>query len=278
MRVPFIGLLVITMVGCQSPSAHSTAQPAPTFERRDDLESLYDTLGLDGSFILHDLKTDHWVFVDSSQADSATLPASTYKILGSLIELESGTAVDADFTLPWDGVKRRPEIDRDLSLRDAYTYSAFWYHSEMARRMGAVALKNWLDRIGYGNADTSGGFDQCWVSGGLRITPRQQVQFLERLYRNDLPLSPRTMTIVKDIMVQEDTLGYVLRGKTGWAHGDAWNIGWYVGWVQRADNSGPWFFANRVISNDTTNVHFAAARKGLAKELLTRLGALPPGH
>jgi beta-lactamase class D len=278
MRILCIALPIITLVGCRSPSAHTGTAPAPTFERRDDLKSLYDTLGLDGSFILHDLRSDHWVFVDSAQADSATLPASTYKILGSLIELESGTATDADLTLPWDSVKRRPEIDRALSLRDAYTYSAFWYHSEMARRMGAGALKHWLDTIGYGNADTSGGFDRCWVSGGLRITPRQQVQFLERLYRNELPLSARTVGIVKDIMVQADTLGYVLRGKTGWAQGDAWDLGWYVGWVERTDSAGPWFFANRVICRDTSNVHFAEARKALALTMLGRLGALPPRH
>jgi beta-lactamase class D len=277
MRFLIISLFGASLASCQE--AHTpTVVPSSSAEVRDDLGSLYDSLGLHGSFVLHDLKTDHWVFVDSAQADSATLPASTYKILGSLIELESGMARDADFTLPWDSVQRRPEIDRNLSLRDAYTYSAFWYHSEMARRMGAATLKHWLDTIGYGNADTSGGFDRCWVAGGLRITPRQQVQFLERLYRNELPVSPRTVGIVKDIMVQEDTLGYVLRGKTAWAQGDAWDIGWYVGWVERGDSTGPWFFANRVISRDTTNAHFAAARKGLAMELLTRLGALPPGH
>ncbi len=276
MRIHFF-LLTAGLVGCERSSTPTTVRVS-TAEVRDDLWSLYDSLGLEGSFILHDLRSDQWILVDSTQADSATLPASTYKILGSLIELESDVATDADFTLPWDSVRRRPEIDRDLSLRDAYIYSAFWYHSEMARRMGAAPLKHWLDTIGYGNADTSGGFDRCWVSGGLRISPRQQVHFLERLYRNDLPISARSIGIVKDIMVQEDTLGYVLRGKTGWAQGDAWDLGWYVGWVQRADSTGPWFFANRVISHDTTNVHFATARKGLALRLLQELGAVPSGH
>ncbi|MCB0780854.1 MAG: class D beta-lactamase, partial [Flavobacteriales bacterium] len=178
--------------------------------------------------------------IDSAQADVGTLPASSFKIFSSLYGLESGVVKDADFVIPWDSVDYgRSVINRDLSLRESIVHSAYWYHREVARRAGAATLKHWLDTVGYGNADTTGGFDRTWVAGALRITPREQVHFLERLVRNELPFSQRSMDIVKDITQQEDTLGYRLHGKTGWAMGSEGSIGWFVGWVEKDDGSGP---------------------------------------
>ncbi len=83
----------------------------------------------------------------------------------------------------------------------------------------------------YGNADTSGGIDKFWLTGGLRITPEQQINFLRRLHDNKLPFSQRSMDIVKNIMIAKDTLGCIVRAKTGWGDQDDLNIGWYVGYV-----------------------------------------------
>jgi beta-lactamase class D len=271
--IPFIAT---AFVACSSPPEETVVvvQP-PTHELRDDLRAPYDSARVNGSFILHDRGKDHWIFIDSVQADVATLPASTYKVFSSLIALEDGVVKDADEVRPWDHVRRRPEIDRDLNLRDAMRHSAYWFHRDVARQIGADRLKHWWDTVGYGNADTTAGFDKAWVAGNLRITPRQQVRFLERLYDNDLPFSQRTMDIVKEIMVNEDTLGYTLRGKTGWATPPGQDIGWFIGWVERADSTGPFFFANRVICTDTTNDRFMNARRGTAIQQLRNLRVLP---
>ena len=261
---------------CGDPPRVANVDAPRNRELRDDLRSLYDSAHVSGSFILHDVGRDHWVFIDSAQADVATLPASTFKIFSSLYGLESGVIADADLVIPWDGTDHgRSEIEQDLTLRQSVQRSAYWYHREIARRAGGATLKHWLDTVGYGNADTSGGFDRTWVAGGLRITPRQQVDFLERLQRNDLPFSQRTIDIVKDITLQEDTLGYTLHGKTGWAMGSEGSIGWFVGWVEKADGSGPYIFANRLHTADTLSQTFGPSRRAIAIEVLERMGVLP---
>ncbi|MCB0815127.1 MAG: class D beta-lactamase, partial [Flavobacteriales bacterium] len=166
-------------------------------------------------------------------------------------------------------------INRDLTLRESIVHSAYWYHREVARRAGAATLKHWLDTVGYGNADTTGGFDRTWVAGALRITPREQVHFLERLVRNELPFSQRSMDIVKDITLQEDTLGYRLHGKTGWAMGSEGSTGWFVGWVEKDDGSGPYVFANRCLTPDTLSETFGPARRAISVAVLKELGVLP---
>lgn len=266
-------------------AACSTAPPTPlttitapsaTSEVRDDLATLYDEARLQGSFILHDLGRDHWVYIDSAQADVGTLPASSFKIFSSLYGLESGVVKNAEFVIPWDSVDYgRAIINRDLTLRESVVHSAYWYHREVARRAGPATLKHWLDTVGYGNADTSGGYDRTWVVGGLRITPRQQVDFLTRLVRNKLPFSQRSMDIVKDITLQEDTLGYRLHGKTGWAMGRDGSTGWFVGWVEKEDGSGPYVFANRCLTSDTLSETFASARRAISIAVLQDIGVLP---
>ncbi|MBK8338867.1 MAG: class D beta-lactamase [Flavobacteriales bacterium] len=272
-------LLPIAMLlfACTSAPGPPLEEPKePTLELRDDLRHLYDSAVVTGSFILHDVGRDHWVFIDSSEADVATLPASTFKIFSSLYGLETGVVGDADFIIPWDGTDHgRPEVNKDLTLREAMKVSAYWYHREIARRAGPAQLKYWLDTVGYGNADTSGGFDRCWVRGNLRITPREQVAFLERLQRGQLPFSKHSMDIVRSIMLQADTLGYELHGKTGWALGKDGSTGWYVGWVERTDGAGPFVFANRIHTPDTLSETFAPARQAICIEVLKRVGALP---
>ena len=273
-------LLALVLTACGTATAPHVlddhSPPSPTHELRNDLAHLYADQQLTGSFLLHDLGRDHWVYIDNAQADVGTLPASSFKIFSSLYGLESGVVKDADFVIPWDSVDYgRSVINRDLTLRESIVHSAYWYHREVARRAGAASLKHWLDSVGYGNADTSGGFDRTWVVGALRITPREQVRFLERLVRNELPFSQRSMDIVKDITLQEDTLGYRLHGKTGWAMGSEGSIGWFVGWLEKEDGSGPFVFANRCMTPDTLSETFGPARRAISVEVLRALGLLP---
>lgn len=267
--------LPFLLLACGSPGLPPVTQPASTVQHRDDLRFLYDSAAVTGSFILHDVGKDHWTYIDSAQAEVATLPASTFKIFSSLYALESGVAKDADATFGWDHTDYgRPEVNKALSLRESVQLSAYWVHRDIARMAGATVLKHWLDTVGYGNADTSGGFDRCWVRGGLRITPRQQVDFLKRLVRGELPFSERNLGIVRDLTLQADTLGYALHGKTGWALGPEGSIGWFVGWVEKRDGSGPFIFANRIQTPDTLSETFPAARRAIAVDVLTRLGVL----
>lgn len=272
-----IGLsLTCLLIACSSPNLDVRSPAGPTVEQRDDLLPRYSKEEVRGSFILHDLGRDHWIFVDSSQADSATLPASSFKIFSSLYGLESGVVQDADEVFVWDGTDYgRPEVNRDLTLRDAMRVSAYWVHRDIARRAGPDLFKRWLDTIPYGNADTTGGYDKAWVRGNLLITPREQVLWLGRMLQGGSPFSDRSIGIVKDITLQQDTLGHRLHGKTGWAMGDFGSVGWFIGWVERSDGSGPYVFANRVMTRDTLSESFAPARKAIAVEMLRALGVMP---
>jgi beta-lactamase class D len=245
----------------------------PIVDLRDDFNKHFEQFHVEGSFALYDLKGNKWILYNQAQWRKPFVPASTFKICNSLIGLETGVIRDENYVIKWDGVDRsRPEWNKDHDLKTAFKNSTVWYYQELARRVGSERMKKWLNLIGYGNADTSGGIDMFWLSGGLRITPEQQVLFLKRLYEERLPFSKRTMDIVKRIMVAKDTATYTLRAKTGWGNQDNKDIGWYVGYLQTKSNV--YFFASCIQCADPKNPDFARARTEIALRILRELRLL----
>jgi len=62
---------------------------------------------------------------------------------------------------------------------------------------------------------TSGGIDHFWLGTSLKLSADEQVNFLHRLLRGQLPFSDRTIGILKEIMIVNKSDDAVLRGKTG---------------------------------------------------------------
>ena len=94
----------------------------------------------------------------------------------------------------------------------------------------------------------------------------EQMNFLRRLHKGDLPFSPKNMAYLKDIMILEKTPEYTLRGKTGWAVRDRKNIGWFVGWEER---SGKTIFFALNIEAPEGQPDFASKRTELTREILS---------
>ena len=117
----------------------------------------------------------------------------------------------------WDGVKRDFDgWNQDQTLRSSMRHSTVWVYQQFAREIGEVREKEYLTRIQYGNADPSGGVDRFWLDGALRISAMEQVDFLRKLYRNELPFKVEHQRLVKDIMIVEAGRDWILRAKTGW--------------------------------------------------------------
>ncbi|HEX5810372.1 MAG TPA: class D beta-lactamase [Anaerolineales bacterium] len=245
-----ISLLVLLVVsGCvENPStALPLSTPAPTeapSTEEIDLESYFD--GFSGAFVLYDLEKDRYIRYHPEQCVERLLPASTFKIMNSLIGLETGVVVDENYVIRWDGTQYEIAAwNQDHTLRTAMQNSVVWYHQELARRVGKERIEQYIETVGYGNQDISGENGPFWLNGALRISPDEQVEFLKRLYQGDLPFSERSMSIVRDIIVLEKTDQYQLSGKTGSGLMDGLDVGWFVGFVEEENNV--FFFAANIL-------------------------------
>ena len=205
-------------------------------------------------------------------------PCSTFKIPNAAIGLETGVIPSPDHVLKYDGKKHRtqafwPEAwAKDQDLRTAFRASAIWYFREIADRAGRGNMQAFLDRFTYGNRDTSGWSDPFWLGSSLRVSPVEQVEFLDRLFRNEFGLTPKTVAAVESFMLQESKDGRELYYKTGaCTDREAGPEVWLVGFVKNGKDR-TYFVMNAGAPLMDT---IFSRRIELGKERLARAGLWP---
>ena len=272
-------------VGCartpRQPALTPTAErptrlPAPITEIRPELARHFE--GAPGAFVLYDLNGNRYIRYNPERCAERFIPASTFKVLNSLIGLESGVIPDETHVIKWDGTRYDVSSwNQDHTMQTAIQNSVVWYYQELARRVGKEKMQKYVEAAGYGNRDISGQIDTFWLEGGLRISADEQVEFLTRLYKQDVPFSPRAVTIVKNILVLDKTDTYRLSGKTGSGVRVAPQVNWFVGYVEK--NGNVYVFAVNV-EPTATDAKLAAAiakmnqAKEIAVQILREMGLL----
>jgi beta-lactamase class D len=237
----------------------------------DSLKKYFDDNKVDGCFTMLS-NSDGKVTVYNLKMDTTRyLPASTFKIVNSLIGLETGVISDEKMVIKWDGIKRaNEEWNRDLTMEQAFKVSCVPYYQEIARRIGKDTMQLWLDSLSYGNKNTGDKIDSFWLDNHLKISADEQLGLVKRLYFDQLPFQKRTQQIVRDAMLQEDNTSYSLSYKTGWGFDENKNsIGWVVGWIE--ENKHPYFFVTMVKSADAS-IDMKAVRLNITKGILKQLG------
>ena len=238
-----------------------------------DYKQLYDKYQVTGTFVLLNVNTGEKISYNEKDNSTGYLPASTFKIINSMIGLETGVIKNENHVIPWDKKERsNANWNSDTDLKTAYKNSTVWYYQELARRVGEKKMRYWVKTCDYGNRDIRGGIDRFWLNGNLRISPNQQVEFLVKLVSNKLPFSNRTTDLVKKIMIAEETPDYVLRAKTGWGFDGVTDIGWYAGYVTTKENT--YVFANCIQSTDQNQKDFGKARIEITREILKDQGII----
>ena len=246
---------------------------AQNISQNIDFGRHFRELEVEGSILIYDANSDRIFQHNPQRNETAFLPASTFKILNSLIALETKVIADENAVLTWDGISRQvPQWNRDLTMKEAFNLSAIWFYQVLARRVGYDRMQKWVAQAGYGNQNIgdAGDIDRFWLEGKLRITPQEQIQFLRRLYNNDLPFSERSLSIVKDMMIVEKTPEYTIRGKTGWVgltDKVTPKIGWYVGYLEKGKDV--YFFATNI---DIRNQKDPSSRIELTRRCFQDLG------
>jgi len=227
---------------------------------------------VNGTFALFDNGTGQFTIYNLKRyRDSAYLPASTFKIVNSLIGLQTGRITNDSMIIKWDGVERPiKEWNRDLTMYEAFRVSAVPYYQEVARRIGKDTMQFFLDSIAYGTKKIETRIDTFWLDNSLKITPDEQLGLVKRLYFNQLPFFEEYQKIVKRAMLFEDNANYKLSYKTGWGQDERGNhVAWIVGWIE--ENKHPYFL---VLNFDSTDPRADISAMGMKilRGILNQLG------
>jgi len=222
----------------------------------NSLQKYFTEHNVTGTFGLYDNGTGQFIIYNLSRfKDSAFLPASTFKIVNSLIGLETGRIANEKMVIKWDGIVRsRPEWNKDLTMEEAFKQSAVNYYQEVARRIGKDTMQYWLDSLKYGTRKITTKVDSFWLDNSLKITPDEEMGLVKKLYFGLLPFQKRSQDIVKKVMLQEDNANYKLSYKTGWGFLEKGrSLGWIVGWIE--ENRHPYFFVLNIEGAHDANLY-----------------------
>jgi beta-lactamase class D len=243
-----------------------------TVTERDDWSEFFDEANAGGTIVVSDERTGRkeTMAFNARRGRQRYSPASTFKIPHALFALDAGIIQDEFQTFSWDGIKRSfPGWNQDQNLRSSMRNSVVWVYEGFAKVIGEEGERAYLEKAQYGNQNPTGN-QPFWVEGNLKISAEEQIEFLKKLYRNELPFSLGHQHLVKDIMISEAGRTWILRAKTGWSG----TVGWWVGWVEHPE--GPVFFALNI---DTPNrLDDLPKRESITRQILVSLDALPENN
>lgn len=196
------------------------------------------------NFLLVNGITDEIVLELGEQINKQISPYSTFKITLSLMGFDAGILKDEktptwdfqegydDFLEPWRGSQ---------TPQSWIKYSCVWYSKILALQLGLEKIQSYLTSIEYGNEDMSGGLAQpgptsvAWINSSLKISPKEQVDFIQRMVCEQLPISPHAIQMTKLLLFREELPeGWKLFGRTG--------FGWFVGWIEKDHNFCPFAY------------------------------------
>jgi beta-lactamase class D len=257
-RHSVLALLSFLALGALAPGASAFCEARVSVE---DLGRYFQ--GFEGSFVLYDVQADAYALFNEKAAGTRIPPCSSFKVVNSLIGLETEAVADENAVFKWDGVKRPLAAwNRDLTLAEAIKVSAYWCYQRIAREVGEARMQNYLDDLGFGNRDISGGIDQFWQQSSLKISPREWVDMIARITSYDVPFSRRSVDILRKLIRLDEKGGAILYGKTGsgtdhpgfYFGPDAKTVsGWFIGWVEKGDRA-RCFAAHIAAKDDATGM------------------------
>jgi beta-lactamase class D len=235
------------------------------------LKTYFEQNNVDGCFTMFNNATGQVTVYNLKYDTTKFLPASTFKIVNSLIGLQTGAITNDTMMIKWDGINRNTETwNKDMGMTDAFKVSNVPYYQEVARRIGRDTIQRWIDSLGYGNKKIGTRVDSFWLDNSLKISPDEQLGLVKKLYFDQLPFRKSAHDIVKIAMLQEDNTAYKLSYKTGWGFDENKNnIGWLVGWIE--ENNHVYFFVT-LVKGGTVPIDMKKVRLDITKGILKQMG------
>jgi len=272
LNIILIAFLLHSCIGNKNPKKEKKVKVSENKIVKPEFQSIIDSSNVNGSILIYDLKNDLFYSNNFDWAKTGRLPASTFKIVNSIIALET-KVVENDSTLfSWNGEKRDyKDWEQDLILSDAFKYSCVPCYQEITKGIGEKRMNEYLEKLNYKEMKVnSNNLDKFWLEGDSKINQFQQIEFIKRFFKSEIGISKRTEDIMKKIFFIEKYGKYNLNGKTGLSIRNGNYNGWFVGYIESEDNN--YFFATNIEPKDNLNKKlFPKLRKKITIEALNTM-------
>lgn len=204
--------------------------------------------GLNGAAVIYDVTDRKYTMYHRDLALTRRSPCSTFKIISSLVALENGILEPEDSTRTWSGeLFWNEDWNRDIDFREAFRTSCVWYYRQLIDDIGKDLMQKELEKLQYGNCDISDwegrlntnnnnrALTGFWLESSLLISPKEQVEVMERIFGGSLDYSEKTQNELKQVMLvpDQERTDLSIYGKTGMGKADGISVdAWFTGFAE----------------------------------------------
>ena len=230
---------------------------------------------INGVAVIYDPTENCYQIYNQELAFTRRSPCSTFKIISSLIALENGIIESDNSTRTWSGeIFWNEEWNKDIDFSDAFHASCVWYFREVIDEIGKDMIQEELSRLQYGNCDISDwdgrlntnnnnpALTGFWIESSLLISPKEQVEVMERIFSDNTAYSEETRNQLKQVMLlsEQNEADILIYGKTGMGKAQGIVVdSWFTGFADAADKR--IYFCVYLGETDNKNVSSAKARE-----------------
>ena len=170
-----------------------------------------------------------------------------------MIALENGIIETENSTKTWSGeIFWNEDWNKDIDFQEAFRTSCVWYFRQVIDDIGEDLMQKELDKLQYGNCDISDwegklntnnnnrALTGFWIESSLKISPKEQVEVMERIFGTDSTYSERTQNILKQVMLISEELNTEISiyGKTGMGKAEGIVVdAWFTGFAETLEGN-----------------------------------------
>jgi bla regulator protein BlaR1 len=207
--------------------------------------------GLNGAAVVYDATNRQYTMYNADLALARSSPCSTFKIISSLIALENGITTPEDSTREWSGeIFWNEDWNKDIDFYEAFRTSCVWYYRQVIDDIGKDMMQKELDKLQYGNCDISDwegrlntnnnnrALTGFWIESSLMISPKEQVDVMERIFSENSDYSEETQNELKQVMLvpEQDSSDISIYGKTGMGKAEGVVVdAWFTGFAESTE-------------------------------------------
>lgn len=209
--------------------------------------------GLNGAAVVYDVSDRRYTIYNSDLALTRSSPCSTFKIISSLIALENGILEPEDSKRTWSGeVFWNEDWNKNIDFNEAFRTSCVWYYRQVIDDIGKDMMQKELNKLQYGNCDISDwegrlntnnnnrALTGFWLESSLMISPKEQVEVMERIFGENSDYSEETQNELKQVMLvsEQDRADISIYGKTGMGKAEGIVVdAWFTGFAESTEGN-----------------------------------------
>lgn len=235
------------------------------------------------------LKESDQIKILEGRSDLKLPPCSTFKIPLALMGYNEGILQNENQPRweykteyqTWNPIWKFKEWEQSQTPKTWIQNSTIWYSQLLTQHLQMERLLDYVHIFEYGNQNVTGcrgknnGLSHAWLSSSLKISPLEQIAFLEKLVNSKLPVSTFAQEATRQLLYLETLSNHwQLFGKTGSCHkrdrdgnlNPERQFGWFVGWAQKAGRKA--FFAQQIIDTKPYQTTAGGRAKNLVKKKL----------